>query len=314
MVGLLWTTVCEVLPTSVAKALCGIVPRVLADLQEIRLRCGETVVLTTANGQVVTDVFTDTAIVRDCFLRCCSYAVHTHQEELCNGFVTTASGIRVGVAGAAVIKDGRVVSCRDITSLCLRLPRAVDGCAMPLLPIIEQEGQLSSVLLCGPPASGKTTVLRDAAQLLARRYAVTMVDERRELAVGGCVGCDVLRGYPKGDGIRQAVRTLAPDVIVADELGAPSEWEAVIRSCYCGVAVIASAHIASMRDVYARRELMTALENGAFSSLVFMPPRTRAHEPSEIVKARDILENTGRVACRVCLRGDGHQSGMGVAV
>ncbi len=311
---LLWTTLCDVLPTSLAVPLGATVPRVIDRVHEVRLRVGEAVVLTTADGQVSTNVVVPPDAVHECFLRCCSHAVHAHQEELRHGFVTTASGIRVGVAGAAVVKDGAVVSCRDITSLCLRLPRALHGCAAPLLPFVADGERLKSVLLCGPPASGKTTLLRDLAVTLGTTHAVSVVDERHELSAGGCRGCDVLCGYPKEDGILQAVRTLAPEAIIIDELGAPAEWDAVLRGCYCGVAVIASAHIAGLRDVRARRGLMAALADGAFARLIFLPPRGATYGDSVIVEAGDILENTGRVTARVRLRGIRHQGGMELAL
>ncbi len=87
------------------------------------------------------------------------------------------------------------------------------------------------LLLVGAPSSGKTTVLRDIARQLSsgsvgaiRRVAV--IDERGELAgvYKGMRGIFLglaarLDGYPKAQGILQAVRSLAPDYILCDEIG-----------------------------------------------------------------------------------------------
>lgn len=311
---LLWTTLCRYLPESLAACLRA-VPISLRDaVQEVRLRCGEKLMLSTRDGGIRQSIIVDAAMVHETFLRCCQHAVHTHQEELAQGFVTTAQGYRVGVAGTAVIKDGRITSCRDITSLCIRLPRKIRGCAAPLLSYVDGTNGVTSLLLCGAPASGKTTLLRDLAMTLCESHAVSVVDERREISAFGCGACDVLRGYPKGEGVLQAVRTMSPEAVVVDELGSHAEWEAVIRSCYCGVAVIASAHIADPHEALARPLLTAALQNGAFEWVAFLPPRRRIYEETVIVKARDLLENTGSIADRVRLYGHGTESGVVTAL
>lgn len=309
----MWTSLCRYLPEPQADCLRRVPLSLRETAQEVRLRGGQPLLLTTANGAVPLAATVSQAAVRECFWRCCGHAVHTHQAELAQGFVTTPEGFRVGVAGTAVIKDGVVTSCRDITAVCIRLPRMISGCAAPLFPFVSGGG-LHGLLLCGAPSSGKTTLLRDLAATLSVTHAISVVDERGELAVdGACDGCDVLRGYPKGEGVLQAVRTLSPDAVVVDELGLPAEWEAVVRSCYCGVAVFASAHIASVGEARARPALMTALRHGAFAYAAFLPPRRRSQDETVIVKARDLVEDTGNIAGRVCLRGVGVQNGSGAA-
>ncbi len=180
----------------------------------------------------------------DIYMRLCDQAVYAHEWELRQGYIAVAGGIRVGVAGTAVTEDGRVRGVRQVTGLCLRLPRHIPGCAAGLRPLMQSGAGLSGLLLVGPPSSGKTTLLRDLASGLAkdgRRVAV--VDERGEIAgVDDLAGCDVLRGYPKALGVRQAVRCLAPDVILFDELGDRDEIEAVADCAHAGVAVVATLH------------------------------------------------------------------------
>ena len=82
---------------------------------------------------------------------------------------------------------------------------------------------ICGTLIVGIPASGKTTLLRDlirqmASGNLGRIYKVAVVDERGELGasfrgepqndLGYC--CDLLDGYPKGEGMNLALRTLSP--------------------------------------------------------------------------------------------------------
>lgn len=238
------------------KALMAVSATEWSTVQELRLRAGQAVTLSTVAGDrylgrrglssvVQSDTFTCSPTqLEQCFLRLCEESVYAHEWELCQGYLAVAGGIRVGVAGTAVMQTGRISSVRDVTALCLRFPRHIPGCAAPLLARMLASGHPVNTLVVGPPSAGKTTLLRDAAvSLAARGYRVTVVDERGELS-GPCpmTGCEVLLGYPKREGVRQAVRCLAPDVIVFDELGDEEEAAAVAACAHAGVAVVASLH------------------------------------------------------------------------
>lgn len=262
-------------------------------VQEIRLRVGMPLVFSSSHGNTSFGESMTTQQVWDCFLQLCGHAVHTHQDELRQGFITTRDGIRVGIAGTAVVCDGKVTTYRDITSLCIRVPRVIDGCAKRILPYVVQEGTVHGMLLCGAPACGKTTMLRDLAQTLSMKYRIAVIDERHELALDGLCGCDVLIGCPKASGILQAVRTLAPDAVIADEIGDATEWRAVEYSVYSGVPVIASVHASCERELTAREDIVRTLGNGGFEYVAFLPPRRNSGGQAVIRKAAELIEDGG---------------------
>lgn len=256
-------------------------------IQEIRLRRGQPVTVSlpagerylSANGLTTlrqSGTFTcSPQELETCFLRFCEESVYAHQEELRQGFLSVCGGIRVGVAGTAVVEKGEVSTFTGVTSLCVRLPRRHRGCAGEILPYIHTSMGLSSALLVGEPSSGKTSLLRDlAASLASAGVRVSVVDERGEMSgVDGLLGCDVLRGLPKAIGIRQAVRCLAPQVVLFDELGGEEEVRAVAACGHAGVAVVASLHGRNPAELERKPMIRRLIEEGIFGRWLFLAGR-----------------------------------------
>ena len=216
----------------VAAALAALEPGVATAVTEIRLRCQQPVALQTRKGTLyltksghvrmcpASDSFiTSFAEIQDCFYAVCGYSVHSVQHALTNGYVPLAGGHRAGVCGTAVLNsEGEIINVRRITSLNIRVAREVrDACPKEVAALLRDDAT-GGLLFAGPPACGKTTLLRGAARVLGNAgKLVAIVDERMELCptcAGGFVtppalGCDVLSGYPKAAGMQQALRTLA---------------------------------------------------------------------------------------------------------
>lgn len=65
-----------------------------------------------------------------------------------------------------------MLSVNGVTSLCIRVPHAVIGCAEEIYRRCLAGG-LCSLLLLSPPGWGKTTLLRDLARLVSERTGQT---------------------------------------------------------------------------------------------------------------------------------------------
>lgn len=277
------------------------VPReVKAKTHEIRLRSGRPVMLSLPDADVFVDsrgrispepgmdpLVVGRGEIDGIFRILCGSSVYSHQNEIKNGFVVLKGGHRAGLCGTAVVSSGRVENIRDISSINLRIARQIKGSADPVARMLVCPDGISGALLFGPPGCGKTTVLRDLARKLssgespAGRLRVAIVDERGEIAatyagqpqneLGPC--CDVLDGYPKGEGILQAVRGLSPDVIICDEIGGPEDAGAVAATLNAGVAVVASAHAQSLEELKSRPHLRALLKTRAFKKAVLFGGR-----------------------------------------
>ncbi len=180
-----------------------------------------------------------------------AHSLYAREEELRQGFFTIIGGCRVGVCGRMSISESGRLSMTHISSLCVRAARAIEGAADKVMDALYEGAKPVSALVISPPGLGKTTLLRDIArQLSDGGVRVALADERGELA--GCVlgvptldigqRTDVMDGCPKQIAMRMLVRSMAPEVIVTDELGHDEDAQAVIDAMRCGVQVIASVH------------------------------------------------------------------------
>ncbi len=289
-------------------------PDVKKQTQEIRLRINRPVTVCCPNGIFfikrrgglncfpdADDLIADRGDLEESFRILCSYSIYSHENEIRNGYVTIQGGHRAGICGTAVLQNGRIGGMRDVSSVNLRIAREIPGCADQILTKLK--GNIAKgLLLAGPPSSGKTTILRDLARQLSggdrgniRKIAV--VDERGEIAaayqgipqndVGIC--CDVLDGYPKADGMLLAVRSLSPQIIICDELGAERETYAVEQSLNAGVGVIASIHAGDISELLKRRQAMELLRTGAFPYVAVLGGSTAPGSVAGIYKAGDLL-------------------------
>ncbi len=233
--------------------------------------------------------------IKESFQRICEYSVYSYAKDISAGFITVGGGHRAGIYGTAVYEKGSLVSFRDTGGINLRIAREFKGCAQNIAGEIFSD-ELKSVLLCGAPSTGKTTMLRDIARIVSDSMGkkVAVVDERSEIAavsrgvaqndVG--INTDVLDGYSKSKGIIQAVRTLSPSFIVCDEIGTSDDVQAVMHGINSGVCFAAAVHACNEWELKNKKEIVKLTEAGAFSKIVFL----ESGEPCSVNKIIDVKD------------------------
>lgn len=247
-----------------------------ARLQEIRLRLGMPALFQCQGQAVVSRAAPvgpeDLAAAVAQASRFSAYAA----PSMAQGYLTAPGGHRIGLCGQGVLRDGCVTGIRELSSLCIRVAKDIEGIGQALA-----DAARGSVLILGPPGSGKTTLLRDAVRCLGRREPVAVVDERGELfpsrggrlffLPGGQV--DVLSGWPKAPGMEALVRAMAPGWIAVDEITSAEDCAAMERCSYCGVQFLATAHAAAPEDLTRRPVYRQLLQCGIFERYALLDRR-----------------------------------------
>lgn len=297
------------LPEQIRLVLAALDERYIAHIKEIRLKCNTPICLITSkkrlflkyNGTLSEDatgsdlLITSKNDVDESASRLVNFSVHAFQNDMKKGFVTIKGGHRVGICATAIVDNkGEITSIRNISSLNIRIAREINGVSDEIIDNLFLD-KIYSVLLVGEPSSGKTTILRDLANRLSGKefgyLRVCIVDERGEIAAtnGGIasktlgVGCDVLDGYPKADGMLLALRSMSPDIIICDEIGGDNDIRAIESIVNSGVKIIATIHSDDFSHLTKRPQFSRLMQTGAFDFAVILKRRDTPGQIKEIV-------------------------------
>lgn len=278
------------LPTQLAKL---ILEHNIQKLEEIRIRVNKPVILKLGQVEIVLNYTITTNEIIGILQNICNNSIYTYQNQICNGFITLPGGNRVGIAGNVVIKDGQVSNISYIYSLNFRISHQINGASDNILKYVldTENNTIFNTLIVSPPGAGKTTMIRDLAKRISngineinfRGLDVSIIDERGEIAamtkgiIFNDVGIrtDVLDNVPKSIGIRMAVRSMAPKVIIADEIGNKDDVNIINYAICSGVKCIFTAHGSNMEDLLKNNEINKIINLQLFSKIIFLDEKQK---------------------------------------
>lgn len=259
----------EILPKKLAEIITKKINHF--QLNEIRMRVGKPVVVF-LSGQAyflaeyglsndLKDAYVATKEeIEDVVFRASECSLYAINEQIKRGFISVKGGIRIGVCGSVVSEDNKIGTIKNFSSLNIRIPHSVKNCSLPVFSSIIENKVLKNTLIISPPGAGKTTFLRDfVCQLSKRNFClnVLILDERGEIAssdngedlleTGNFT--DVLSFSKKKDGFEFGIRSMAPNLIIVDELGNEEDIQALSFAINSGVNIIATTHAQNITDL-----------------------------------------------------------------
>lgn len=256
----------------------------LLDAEEIRLRQAKPIIIKKSNISIVIDYNVSSEEIIDCLQRICEYSIYSYQNQISQGFITVMGGHRIGITGSCVFENGNIINIKYINSLNFRIARQVYGASKNVLPEIINGNTIFNTIIVSPPGYGKTTILKDIIRNLSsgiqefKAIDVGVVDERGEIAalfkgksqndLG--IRVDVLENISKSIGIKMLVRTMAPKVVVADEIGCKEDIDAINYAFCSGVKGLFTAHGNSYDEFVKNPIMKEILELKIIEKLIFL--------------------------------------------
>lgn len=255
-------------------------------LEEIRIRINKPIILKFNKREQIIKYFVNQEEILRILQSVCENSIYSYQHQIAEGFVTVKGGHRVGISGSCVVENGKVININYINSLNFRVARQIFNISKNALKYIRniKENTIFNTLIVSKPGCGKTTLIKDITRQISdgtddfKGLKVGVVDERGEIAAlyrgipQNDIGLrtDVIDNVSKNDGMKMLIRSMSPEVIIADEIGNINDIEAINYAVCSGAKGIFTAHGQVLEDLYINKTLNELMNQNIFEVIIFL--------------------------------------------
>ena len=255
-------------------------------LEEIRIRINKPIILKFNKSEQIIKYFVNQEEILRILQSVCENSIYSYQHQIAEGFVTVKGGHRVGISGSCVVENGKVININYINSLNFRVARQIFNISKNALKYILniKENTIFNTLIVSKPGCGKTTLIKDITRQISdgtddfKGLKVGVVDERGEIAAlyrgipQNDIGLrtDVIDNVSKNDGMEMLIRSMSPEVIIADEIGNINDIEAINYAVCSGTKGIFTAHGQVLEDLYINKTLNELMNQNIFEVIIFL--------------------------------------------
>ena len=296
----------KLFPRGIANEINKEISKIEELVQEIRIRVGSQIIVkTNKKDDIIINYFVTREDILEIMQVICNNSIYSYQNEIANGYITINGGHRVGITGDVVLENNKVINIKYISSLNFRIARQILDCSNNILKYVInlEENTIFHTLIVSPPGAGKTTILKDLVRKISdgipeigfKGIDVSLIDERGEISamyngvpqnkIG--IRTDVLENVSKPIGIKMAVRSMAPKVIVADEIGNYNDIEAINYAVCSGVKGIFTAHSLSYETMMLNKELNKLINMKIIERIIFLDSKTKGKIKNVYLLAED---------------------------
>ena len=293
-------------PRGIANEINKEISKIEELVQEIRIRVGSQIIVkTNKKDDIIINYFVTREEILEIMQIICNNSIYSYQNEIANGYITIKGGHRVGVTGDVVLENNKVINIKYISSLNFRIAKQILDCSNNILKYVInlEENTVFHTLIVSPPGAGKTTILKDLVRKISdgipeigfKGIDVSLIDERGEISamyngvpqnkIG--IRTDVLENVSKPIGIKMAVRSMAPKVIVADEIGNYNDIEAINYAACSGVKGIFTAHSLNYETMKLNKELNNLINMKIIERIIFLDSKTKGKIKNVYLLAED---------------------------